>query len=357
MRRSTLRILTAAGVVAFLSWEGFCANWGLVATDTPKAWQVTKGTEDVVVAVIDTGIDLSHPSLKDNIWTNSREIPGNGVDDDGNGFVDDVHGWNFAENNADVSDEHGHGTHVAGIIAARFDGYVGGVAPNVRIMPLKYYSVKATGEQNLIATIKAIRYAVQMGAHIINYSAGGAEFSQPEFEAIKLAEEKGVLFIAAAGNEGVDAQMDKFYPAAYPLKNIIAVASLSVEGALLKSSNFGLNVVAVAAPGGKIQSTLPKGRFGYLSGTSQAAPFVTGTAALMLSVANSLTPPQVKEIVVRYSRPISQLSDKVQSGGIINTFQALEKTTTVQFEILRHFYLEKIEPPKVIQHQFDFVTL
>lgn len=340
-----------------LAWlpVAYAANWGLFATETPKAWKVTKGGEDVLVAVIDTGVDLTHPKLKDNIWINPKEIPNNNVDDDQNGFVDDVHGWNFADNNADVTDVHGHGTHVSGIIGARFDGYVGGVAPNVKIMPLKYYSAKASGEDNLIATIKAIRYAVKMGVHIINYSAGGAEFSKPEYEAIKEAEKKGILFIAAAGNEGADATLQKFYPASYPLKNIIAVASLNVEGELLRSSNFGLNVVAVAAPGGKIESTLPKGRFGFLSGTSQAAPFVTGTAALILSIANSLTPEQVKDIVVNYSRPLAQLSGKVKSGGIINTHQAVKQASTIQFDILKGFYGESILPPRVIQHQFEFM--
>ena len=334
----------------------YAANWGLFATDAPKAWEVSKGDAEVVVAIIDTGIDLQHPALQDNVWVNPGEIAGNGIDDDHNGFVDDVHGWNFADNNNDISDVHGHGTHVAGIIAARFDGKIGGIAPRVKIIPIKYYSESASGEANLAATVKAIRYAVKMGAKIINYSAGGAQYSKPEFEAIKEAEQKGILFVAAAGNEGANAEEEKFYPAAYPLNNIIAVASLDMKGELLRSSNYGKNTVAVAAPGGKIQSTLPKGRFGYLSGTSQAAPFVTGTAALILSVAPELKPEEVKQIVISQVKPLAQLKDKVKAEGVINALQAVSRASTIQFDILKTFYADSFKQAPPVKHSFEFLT-
>lgn len=334
----------------------YAANWGLFATDAPKAWEISKGDAEVVVGIIDTGIDLQHPLLQDNIWVNPGEIPGNGIDDDKNGFIDDIHGWNFANNNNDISDVHGHGTHVAGIIGARFDGKIGGIAPRVRIMPIKYYSEGASGEANLAATVKAIRYGVQMGAKVINYSAGGAQYSKPEFEAIQKAEQSGILFVAAAGNEGANAEEEKFFPAAYPLNNIIAVASLDMKGELLRSSNYGKSTVSVAAPGGKIQSTLPKGRFGYLSGTSQAAPFVTGTAALILSVAPELKPEEIKQIVISQVKPLAQLKEKVKSEGVLNALQAVSRASTIQFDILKTFYVDRFKQPAPVRHRFEFLT-
>lgn len=258
-------------------------------------------SKDIVVAVIDTGIDYTHPELKDNLWVNRaesgpwtppagmttacRDKACNGIDDDNNGFVDDVAGWDFVHNIPVPYDTHGHGTHIAGIIAAVAGNGTGivGVCPNVSIMPLKYYDNSVLGYNNLQNTVRAIQYAVMNGAHIINYSGGGADPAPLEAMAVKQAEEKGVLFVAAAGNDGHNNDWIPYYPASYNLDNIVSVASLNQSGQLLSSSNYGIKSVDVAAPGLGILSTLPAGRFGTMSGTSQATAFVSGTAALLAS--------------------------------------------------------------------------
>ncbi|HTL10897.1 MAG TPA: S8 family peptidase, partial [Bdellovibrionota bacterium] len=257
-------------------------NWGLLnGTDhshisAPEAWKLEQGSRDVLVAIIDTGIDPKHPDLAPNVWQDKEE-KGHGK----------VFGWDYVENRPNPQDFHGHGTHVAGIIGAIADQRAGvsGVAHKVSIMAVKYYSDANPGSVNLRNTVKAIEYAVSHGARIINYSGGGPEFSEAEYLAIKKAEARGVLFVSAAGNERQDTDIPEnyYYPAAYRLPNIITVAATDIHNNLLPSSNWGKNHVDVAAPGENIYSTLPGGRYGYMSGTSQATAFVTGIAALLLS--------------------------------------------------------------------------
>ncbi|MCB0368168.1 MAG: S8 family serine peptidase, partial [Bdellovibrionales bacterium] len=186
--------------------------WGLKKSDAARAWKVTRGNKNEIVAICDTGADINHEDLSQNIWTNPGESgfdskgnnkASNGIDDDGNGFVDDVHGWNFVSNNNDLTDNHGHGTHIAGIIGAVAGNKKGisGIAPEVSLMIGKYYDPKVVNTDNLKNTINCIKYAVKMGANVINYSGGGVDYSQDEFNAIKEAEKKGILFVAAAGNE------------------------------------------------------------------------------------------------------------------------------------------------------------
>ena len=174
---------------------------------------MTTGSRDIIVAVIDTGLDVRHPDLAQNIWVNKgesgtdakgRNKATNGIDDDNNGYADDVHGWNFVTNNNDVTDNHGHGTHIGGIIGAVGGNGIGvvGISPKVSLMALKYYDPKAPGMNNLLNTVKAIQYAVRMQAHIINYSGGGLDPSPEEKRAVELANQRGVLFVAAAGNDG-----------------------------------------------------------------------------------------------------------------------------------------------------------
>ncbi|MGE3388068.1 MAG: S8 family serine peptidase, partial [Bdellovibrionales bacterium] len=200
--------------------------WGLKTTDAQKAWRVSTGSKDIVVAIIDTGIDVRHPDLADNIWTNKGEtgvdVKGrnkatNGVDDDGNGYVDDVHGWNFVSNSNDLTDNHGHGTHIAGIIGAVGGNGIGisGISPKVSLMALKYYDPKAPGVNNLLNTVKAMQYAVKMRASIINYSGGGLDPSPEERRAVELAQKQGILFVAAAGNERSNSDVKAYYPADY----------------------------------------------------------------------------------------------------------------------------------------------
>lgn len=280
------------------------ANIGFFDVFTPLVQPLKPGlqacSKAVTVAVVDTGIDYSHSDLKDNLWvnagetgpwtppagsvTNCRDKSCNGVDDDGNGLEDDVIGWDYVNNIPLPYDTHGHGTHIAGIIAASAANGVGvsGVCPRVKIMALKYYDSSGAGINNLQNTVKAIRYAVRMGAEIINYSGGGAEQARDERAAIDEARAKGILFVAAAGNDGQSNDQRPYYPASYGLDNIIGVASVNQENQLLPTSNYG-KTVQVAAPGLSILSTLPGGKFGTMTGTSQATAFVTGAAALMAS--------------------------------------------------------------------------
>jgi subtilisin family serine protease len=342
-------------------------NWGLTNTtakshiDAPDAWKIEEGDPNIVVAVIDTGIDASHPSLKKNIWHSgltkilnapmklvkstlkvfrkkdhhqeagmipeSEFLPQQEQAAPDEDFGDHEYGWNFVTNKANPNDEHGHGTHVAGIIGAVADpkSGVSGVAHNVSIMSVKYYSDANPGSVNLKNTVRAINYAVDHGARIINYSGGGPEFSEDEYLAIKKAESKGILFVAAAGNEhqNTDLQENYYYPSAYRLSNILSVAATDIHNNLLATSNWGKKRVDVAAPGENIYSTLPGGRYGYMSGTSQATAFVSGLAALLLSQDSSLTPVQLKEIIMSSVDRFPQLENKLATGGRVNAYAAL----------------------------------
>jgi hypothetical protein len=301
--------------------------------------QVTPCSNQVVVAVVDTGIDYTHPELRNNIWINAgesgpwtpknpsstpcRDKSCNGLDDDNNGLIDDVAGWDFVNNQPLPFDTHGHGTHIAGIIASESSNGIGisGVCPQVSIMPLKYYDSGSNGMNNLQNTVKAFQYAIRMGAHIINYSGGGAEPAAAERAAVEEANRKGVLFVAAAGNDGHDNSAQPYYPASYPLDNIIGVASVNQKNQLLSSSNFG-KPVHIAAPGLGILSTVPGGKFGTMSGTSQATAFVTGAAALLASQAKGKRPfdyKEVKEWILAGAKPLpSNENHEWVSSGLLS---------------------------------------
>jgi subtilisin family serine protease len=300
-----------------------------------QAWKITHGDKKVVVAVIDTGIDVRHPALRDNLWINpgedgvdslGRDKRTNGIDDDGNGFVDDVHGWNFAGNSNDLTDTHGHGTHIAGIIGAKkiSPRLPHGVADNVSLMAIKYYDPKIGAENNLRNSVQAILYAIRMKAQIINYSGGGTEPSAEERAAIKLAEKHGILFVAAAGNEKSDADIHKYYPAGYGLSNIITVTALDENQEILPSSNYGLKSVDLAAPGKSIDSTLPGGSYGKMTGTSQATAFVTGTAALLLSKAGASTAPRDLILaLIRGGQKSVNLDGKTKYQVCLNAYRSV----------------------------------
>lgn len=243
----------------------------------------------ITVAVIDTGIDTEHNQLKSFLWQNPGEMgwdeegqlkQHNQKDDDGNGYVDDVNGWNFIDQDSNVSDTHGHGTHVAGIIVNKKKWSTQAIP--IELMVLKYYGENLTPEQNVLNTVKAINYAIAMGAQVINYSSGGGTPSLAEKEAIKRASAKNILFVTAAGNFGLNTDRTHFYPASYGLSNVISVAASDRQKRMMASSNYGAHTIDVVAPGQAIYSTLPQNQFGFMTGTSQATAIVTRSALQVL---------------------------------------------------------------------------
>lgn len=308
--------------------------WGLKKADAGRAWSVSKGSKDILVAVIDTGADIRHEDLDSNIWTNpgesgpdskGRDKATNGVDDDQNGFVDDAHGWNFVSNNGILTDNHGHGTHIACIIGAKAGNNKGisGISPEVSLMILKYYDPKVAGTDNLKNTVASIKYAVRMGANIINYSGGGTEFSQEEHDAIAEAERKGILFVAAAGNERSNSDVSRYYPADYGLSNIISVTAIDKQTEVLSSSNYGIETVDIAAPGNNIISCLPNSTYGTMTGTSQATAFVTGAAVLAMAKREAYKAVDVKKYILSTGDAESSLIAKTRNYRQLNLYKTL----------------------------------
>ncbi len=308
--------------------------WGLDKSDARRAWNLTKGSRQIIVAVIDTGLDIKHEDIKNNLWINpgesglddkGRDKATNGIDDDGNGFIDDVHGWNFVSHNNKLDDNHGHGTHISGIIGAEANNNRGivGIAPEVSIMTLKYFDPVAAGSDNLKNTIKAIHYAIEKGAHIINYSGGGLDFSHDEFNAVKLARDKGILFVAAAGNERSNSDKIPYYPADYNLDNIISVTAFNPSVEVLSSSNWGVKTVHIAAPGQNVISLLPGNAYGFMTGTSQATAFVTGGAALIMAHKVGFKYEDVKKHILSTGDALPSLAGKTQTSRKLNLYKAL----------------------------------
>ncbi len=325
-------------------WVLFFSSVDLAAKENPDPPPL-EFRDEVIVAVIDTGADLDHPLLHGKFWENpgelgkdtrGREKRTNGIDDDKNGYIDDIHGWNFVNNSNQVQDTLGHGTHITGIIAALPDpdSNFQGIAPNARIMVLKYFDPETTGFDNLKNSILAIEYATKMNAQIINYSGGGSEFSSEERTAMLQAETKGLLVVAAAGNERSDTDLKPFYPANYRMGNIISVAAVDKNSALLPSSNFGRKSVHLAAPGLKIKSTLPHNKIGAMTGTSQATAFVTGSAALLMGEGRR----PIKELISLITLSVetrSSLSRMVSSQGQLSIRKSLSMKTQTQSAVGR----------------------
>jgi len=292
-----------------------------------EAWETTTDCSNVIIAIIDSGVDLSHPDIIHNLWTNPGEIAGNGVDDDGNGYIDDIHGWNFVDNNNDVSDSNNHGTHVAGVIAAEGNNAFGttGVCWSAKIMILKFLDTRGTG--NTTDEISAIQYAVANNAKIINASFGESGYLQGEYDAISAAGSAGLLFVASSGNQGFDndakAQDDKIYPGGYDLDNIISVAASDQDDQLPDWSVYGATTVDLAAPGDNIYSAYPNREVVWTStfNTGNDGWNLTGTWARVPTAPAYLTDSPSAD----YSRntetfavsPMIDLSDK---GSLILTF-------------------------------------
>jgi len=296
----------------------FYSQWGMQSASLPAAWDVTRGSSEVVVAVTDTGIDLEHPDLVENIWVNGGEIPDNGVDDDGNGYVDDVQGANIISPSSAPDDDNGHGTHVAGIIGAVTNNNEGvaGVCWNCRLMPIKWVSADGTG--SLEMAVLAVNYAVENGAHIINASWGGP-VSEIIEDAVNYALESDVVFVASAGNDG---STGLGYPA--EIEGVITVGALDQDGNRAAFSNYG-EYLDLLAPGEHIVSTYTNHPYGYyyLDGTSMAAPFVSGVAALLRSQGVGDAREIVKRILATTNDLDSPGWDSDSGFGQLDAFKAV----------------------------------
>ncbi|MFH0966189.1 MAG: S8 family peptidase [Methanobacteriota archaeon] len=298
-----------------------------------EAWKYSTGSSEIVVAVLDSGVDYTHPDLAENIWTNPGEIPDNGIDDDGNGFIDDVHGWNFQGNNNSVMDDNGHGTHCAGIIGAIGDNHIGvtGVNWKVRIMPLKF--MDNSGNGYISDAVSAILYANRMGADVISCSWSGTQYSNALEDAISASPS---IVVCAAGNGGSDDDSTPIYPATNDCPNIITVAATDASDNLASFSNYGVKSVDIAAPGVEIASTYPGNQYAYMSGTSMATPYVSGVAALLKSINPTLTNIQMRSILLTSSDILSSLDGKVSSLGRLNAYKTISQvsgSTNVQQSI------------------------
>jgi len=294
-----------------------------------NSWDLQTGN-DVVIAVIDTGVDYNHQDISSNIWTNAGEIPANGIDDDGNGFIDDVYGWDFSNNDSDPLDDMGHGTHVAGVIAANTNNGIGisGINWRAKIMSLKF--IDAAGIGTTSNAIKAINYAVAMGARISNNSWGGSAFTQGLYDTLVAANQAGHLFVAASGNTGLntdDPVNSMHYPSSYDLENVISVAATDEFDNLGTFSNYGAVSVDLAAPGRQIFSLWLNNTYLSLDGTSMAAPFVSGAAGLLLSSLPNLTIPQLRSALLDNVDPLPSLNGLMVTGGRLNLHKSLSSIT------------------------------
>ena len=301
------------------------ALYGMTKISAPSAWDITTGSSSVVVAVVDTGIDYTHPDLADNIATNAGEIPNNGIDDDKNGYVDDYYGWDFNGSDNNPIDDHFHGTHCAGTIGAKGNNALGVVGVNwtVKLLPIKVLS--ASGSGTLASVASGMAYAVLRGAKIMSMSLGTSSYSATLENAIISAKNSGVLVVAAAGNDGSDADQFPTYPAASTQDNVISVAASDSADTLAYFSNWGATSVDLAAPGLSIMSTVLSGSYGYASGTSMATPHVAGVVAMIKAVNPNLGYAQIKSILLSTVDPISSMTGKMVSGGRANMYKALLK--------------------------------
>gem|GEM_PF-6018819 len=307
-------------------------QWGLRNTATPGvdvdalgAWPLMGAAQPVTVAVVDTGVQTGHPELAGRVWTNPGEIPGNGVDDDANGFVDDVEGWDFSTDDATVYDDptaDRHGTHVAGVIAARTgDGQgMAGIAPGARIMSLKFIGAGGSGWNS--DAVRAIQYAVQGGARVVNASFGGSGYDPVLCDAIAWAAQRGTIVVAAAGNNGQNLDTTGMWPARCAEPTMLTVVAVTSGGGLASFSNRSATHTDVGAPGQGILSLVPNG-YALMSGTSMATPHVAGAAAAVLGESPGLSPAQVRAAILAGGRPLPSLAGTTSSGRMLDLRGAL----------------------------------
>ena len=302
--------------------------------DAPEAWQVSTGSRDIIVGVVDTGIDYNHPDLAANMWVNPGEIAGNGIDDDGNGFVDDVHGYDFANDDGDPFDDEGHGTHCAGTIGGVGNNGLGvaGVNWEVSLMGLKFLDANGSGSTS--DAVQAINYATMMrnqygqNVRVTSNSWGGGGSSNAMRQAIEAGSEADILFVAAAGNDGMNNDSNPQYPASYTSNAVLSVAATDRNDSLAGFSNYGATSVDLAAPGVGIVSTVPAGGYSSFSGTSMATPHVAGAAALALAVDPTLTVSQLRTGLLGTVDAVGGLSGKTVTGGRLNVGRLVESLSS-----------------------------
>ncbi|WP_168433222.1 S8 family serine peptidase [Pontiella sulfatireligans] len=296
--------------------------WGMGKIKAPQAWDLSTGSSNVVVAVIDTGMDMDHPDLLANLWVNKNEIANDGLDNDGNGYVDDVNGWDFGNDDKTPEDGYGHGTHCAGTIGAvgNNNNQVAGVCWSVSLMPVKVTLDSGDFDQDSYSSdiSDSIRYAVRNGAKVLSNSYGGPGFSQTELDAVEYANDQEAIFVAAAGNDASDNDALKQYPASYEVGNVIAVAATDENDNLATFSNYGATEVDLGAPGVGIISTYLNGGTTSMDGTSMACPHVAGAMALLAGIDPSISAAAAKQLLLESVDPVASLAPKTVSGGRLN---------------------------------------
>lgn len=302
------------------------ASWGQTKIEAEALWNLGHYGEDVLIGVVDSQVDTSHPQLSSRIAYNQGEIPGNGIDDDRNGHVDDYAGQAFVTGDVPTSRVNPHGTHVAGIIAAEQNrGPMSGVAPRAKVIPSAFISSAGTG--GLGDAIMAMQYVASRGARIINASWGGAPCVASLRNAFVEMERAGILVVVAAGNAGRDLDRYPEYPASFNLPNQITVAAMGAGDLMTSWSNSGFGFVSLAAPGSRILSTIPGNAYDYFDGTSMAAPFVSGAAAVLWGAYPHATMSQVRQAILTSVDVSTATPYRVQTRGRLNLRKAYESLT------------------------------
>ncbi|WP_337174839.1 S8 family peptidase [Paludisphaera sp.] len=298
-------------------------QWGLndpadVDINAPEAWRATTGSASTIVAVLDSGVDAANPEFRNRLWVNPAA----------SGRGKPAYGWNFVGNNADVRDDYGHGTHVAGIIGAARDGKgIVGVDWNARLMILKVLDSRGGGDPAVAAA--AVRFAADNGARVISVSWALDVYSQDLYDAIAHAGSRGAVVVVSAGNQGVNGDLRPVYPASFDLPNILVVAAVDRSGALASFSNYGAGTVDVAAPGVDVYSTFPsRSRYATLSGTSMAVPHVAGVVSLVVARHPDWSAERIVEHVKATVKPVAALAGVTSSGGIVDAAKAVGAPTS-----------------------------
>lgn len=346
-----------------LNNEGQTGGTADADIDAVEAWDISTGSRDVVVGVIDTGIDYSHSDLASNMWVNSSEIPGDGIDNDGNGFVDDVHGINAITNTGDPMDDEGHGTHVSGTIGASGNNATGVVGVNHEVSLVGCKFLDAAGNGSTSDAIKCIDYMVGLknagvNLRVLNNSWGGGGYSQALADAIASSEAADLLFVAAAGNDTIDNDVNPHYPSNYENASVLSVASTDQTDNISWFSHYGLTSVDMGAPGSAILSTTPGESYASYSGTSMATPHVAGAAALVLSINPELNTQELKELLMSSGDANAALQGVTVAGTRLNVNQALiDADPTPGFKISANPLTQQIVAGQATNYTFTIGSI